>query len=118
VARKAYINDHDTVVFFEDDDERLEEFLDSGYREVSPEDRIITQAAEISQAGPDGNVTFGQLADMAADGDFQMDLRPDQAELVDYVREVRALRSRNDKARTKAGLDNPPATVVRRGKGR
>lgn len=121
-APKAYVNEHDTVIF-EDDVQALEEetgvtlqdYLDAGYREVEPPDRIVLQAAEISPVDPTDQsprpMTFGDLAD-ATEGSTA-DLPGRHPMIVGYVRKVRALRAAQDKARPR---DNPEPRVTRKGK--
>lgn len=111
-TERAYVNEHDTIVFLNDDDERLQDFLDAGYREVGPDDRIVRQAAEDSTFVWEGSeVAYADVADGVGP---VTEVGGDHADVVEYVRKVRALRSRNDKARK---ADQPPAKILRKGRG-
>jgi hypothetical protein len=110
---RAFINEHDTIVF-EDDILASEEesgvgvqnFLDAGYREVTEDDRIVPQAAE---ADPH----FGGMARDVLDSDkmSMADLPDGDAQIMDYISRVRDLRKRNDRARAKKQADDAPVVV-------
>ena len=120
---RAFVNDHDTVVFEDDIVRRqeetgvsLEDFLAAGYREVTPEDRIYVQAAEHTVVDPTGQsaATFGDLAEAMDRDDASFDLGPGNNEILTYVRRIRDLRAANEKARPRG--DEP--VIVRKGRGR
>lgn len=109
-SEKAYINEHDSIVFLADDDERLSDFTEAGYREIAPQDRVVVQAAEVSTFTWGGEeVAYADVAD----GSVGMEVGGDHAAVVDYVRKVRDLRKTQERLRAR---ENPEPRVVRKGK--